>query len=103
VYLYHPHHLYHLYHHILSKSFNHDLHHDLISTLGKGQNNAHENGEPDHSYHTELVPAKIHQPKSVHHSPVDNPSEYEHHHMSNKTVLVADQRMKVTVSVHMSF
>jgi hypothetical protein len=34
---------------------------------------------------------------------VDNPSEYEHHHMSNKTVLVVDQRMKVTVFVHPSF
>jgi hypothetical protein len=48
------------------------------------------------------VPAKIHQPKSVHHSPVDNPFEYEHHHMSNKTVPVIDQRMKVTVFVHPS-
>jgi hypothetical protein len=37
VYLYHPHHLYHLYLFEL-------LHHDLISILGKGQNNAHEDG-----------------------------------------------------------
>jgi hypothetical protein len=36
VYLYHPHHLYHLYHHDLFKLLDHDLHHDLISTLGKG-------------------------------------------------------------------
>jgi hypothetical protein len=69
--------LYHLYHH--------DLHHDLISTLGEGQNNVHEDGRLDHSYHTEPVSVEIHQPKSVHHFPVDNPSEYEHHHMSNKT------------------
>jgi hypothetical protein len=48
------------------------------------------------------VPTEIHQPKSVHHSLVDNPSEYEHHHMSNKTVPVIDQRMKVTVFVHPS-
>jgi hypothetical protein len=48
------------------------------------------------------VLAEIHQPKSIHHSPVDNPFEYEHHHMSNKTVLDANQRMKVTVSVHPS-
>jgi hypothetical protein len=34
---------------------------------------------------------------------MDNPSEYEHHHMSNKTVPIADQRMKVTVFVHPSF
>jgi len=33
---------------------------------------------------------------------MDNPSEYEHHHMSNKTILVVDQRMKVAVSVHLS-
>jgi hypothetical protein len=45
--------------------------------------------------------AKIHQLKFIHHSPVDNPSEYEHH-MSNKTVLVANQRMKVTVFMHSS-
>jgi hypothetical protein len=95
--------LYHFYHHDLSKSLDHDLHHDLISTLGKGQNNAHENGRPGHNYHTEPVLIEIHQPKSIHHSPVDNPSEYEHHHMSNKTTLVADQRMKVTVSMHPSF
>jgi hypothetical protein len=102
VYLYHPHHLYHLYHDDLSKPLDHDLHHNLISTLGKGQNNVHENGRPSHSYHTELVPAEIHQPKSVHHSHVDNPSEYEHHHMSNKTVPDVDQQMKVTVSTHPS-
>jgi hypothetical protein len=41
VYLYHPH---HLYHHDLSKPLDHDLHNDLISTLGKSQNNVHENG-----------------------------------------------------------
>jgi hypothetical protein len=98
VYLYHPHHLYHLYHHDLSESFDHNL----ISILGKGQNNAHKNGRPGHNYHTEPVPIEIHQPKSVHHSFVDNPSEYEHHHMSNKTVPVTDQQMKVTVSVHSS-
>jgi hypothetical protein len=97
VYLYHPHHLYHLYHHLSEP-----LNHDLISTLGKGQNNAHENGRPSHSYHIKLMPVKIHQPKFVHHSPMDNPSEYEHHHMSNKTVLTIDQRMKITVSVHPS-
>jgi aromatic ring hydroxylase len=33
---------------------------------------------------------------------MDNPSKYEHHHMSNKTVLVVDQQMKVTVSMHPS-
>jgi hypothetical protein len=44
VYLYHPHHLYHLYHHDLSKPLHRDLHHDLISTLGKGQNNTHKAG-----------------------------------------------------------
>jgi hypothetical protein len=48
------------------------------------------------------MPAEIHQPKFVHHSPVDNPSEYEHHHMSNKIVPVTNQRMKVTVSMHPS-
>jgi hypothetical protein len=99
VYLYHPD---HLYHHDLSKPLNHNLHHDLISTLSKGQNNAHEDARPDHNYHTEHVPAKIHQLRSVHHSPVDNPSEYEHHHMSNKIVPTVDHRMKVTVSVHPS-
>jgi hypothetical protein len=46
------------------------------------------------------VPAEIHQPKSVHHYLVDNPSKYEHHHMSNKIVPAADQRMKVTASMH---
>jgi hypothetical protein len=100
VYFYHPH---HLYHHDLSEPLHHNLHHDLISILGKGQNNTHEGGRPGHIYHTELVPAEIHQPKSVHHSPVDNPFEYEHHHMSNKTVPVVDQRMKVMVFVHLSF
>jgi len=80
VYLYHPHHLYY-----------HDLHHNLISTPGKGQNNVHEDGRLDHNYHTEPMPAKIHQPKFVHHSHVDNLSEYEHHHMSNKIVLTVDQ------------
>jgi hypothetical protein len=94
--------LVYLYHHDLSKPLNHDLHHDLISTLGKGQNNAHKNGQPDHSYHTKPVPIEIHQPKSIHHSHVDNPSEYEHHHMSNKTVLAIDQPMKVTVFMHPS-
>jgi hypothetical protein len=44
VYLYHPHHLYHLYHHDLSEPLDHDLHHDLISILGKGQNNVHKDG-----------------------------------------------------------
>jgi hypothetical protein len=34
---------------------------------------------------------------------VDNPSEYEHHHMSNKIVLAIDQQMKVTIFVHPSF
>jgi hypothetical protein len=82
VYLYHPHHFYHLYHHDLFEL----VHHDLISILDKGQNNVHEGGQPSQSYHIELVPTEIHQPKSVHHSPVDNPSEYEHHHMSNKIV-----------------
>jgi hypothetical protein len=48
------------------------------------------------------VPAEIHHPKSVHDSLVDNPFEYEHHHMSNKTVPVANQRMKLTVSMHPS-
>ncbi len=90
VYLYHPHHLYHLYHHELFELLHHDLHHDLISILGKGQNNVHEGGRLGHSYHIELVPTEIRQPKSVHHSPVDNPSEYEHHHMSNKTILAVD-------------
>jgi hypothetical protein len=33
---------------------------------------------------------------------VDNPSEYEHHHMSNKIVPVVDQQMKVMVSLHSS-
>jgi hypothetical protein len=99
VYLYH---LHHLYHHNLSKPLHHDLHHDLISILGKGQNNVHEGGRPGHNYHTELVLAEIHQPKFIHHFHVDNPSEYEHHHMSNKIVLVVDQRMKVTVFVHPS-
>jgi hypothetical protein len=102
VYLYHPHHLYHFYHHDLSELLNHDLHHDLKSTLGKGQNNVHEDGRPVHSYHNELVSADIYQPKSVHHSLVDNPFEYEHHHMSNKTVPVVDQRMKVVVFMHPS-
>jgi hypothetical protein len=95
VYLYHPH---HLYHHNLSEP----LHHDLISILGKGQNNVHKGGRPSHNYHTKLVPTEIHQPKSVHHSPVDNPSEYEHHHMSNKIVLAVDQRMKVMDFMHSS-
>jgi hypothetical protein len=93
VYLYHPHHLYHLYHlyhHDLSKPLHHNLHHNLISILGKGQNNAHEGGQPGHGYHIELVLVEIHQPKSIHHFPVDNPSEYEPHHMSNKTVPVVD-------------
>jgi hypothetical protein len=79
-----------LYHHDLSEPLYHDLHHDLISIMGKGQNNTHKGGQLDHSYHTELVPTKIHQPKSVHHSHVDNPFKYEHHHMSNKIVLVVD-------------
>jgi len=87
VYLYHPH---HLYHHNLFELLHHDLHHDLISIQGKGQINAHEGGRLSHSYHIELVPTEIHQPKFVHHSLVDNPFEYEHHHMSNKTVLVVD-------------
>jgi hypothetical protein len=99
VYLYHPH---HLYHHDLSEPFDHDLHHDLISTLGKGQNNAHEDDRPCHNYHTEPMLAEIHQPRFVHHSLVDNPSKYEHHHMSNKIVPVVDQQMKVTVFVHPS-
>jgi hypothetical protein len=86
VYLYHPHHLYHLYHHDLFELF----HHDLISILGKGQNNAHESGQLGHNYHIELVPTEIHQPKFVHHSPMDNPSKYEHHHMFNKTVPTVD-------------
>jgi hypothetical protein len=73
VYFYHPHHLYHLYHHNLYVPLNHDLHHDLKSTLGKGQNNAHEDGQPSQSYHIELVLIEIHQPKSVHHFLVDNP------------------------------
>jgi aromatic ring hydroxylase len=34
---------------------------------------------------------------------MDNPFEYDRHHMSNKTVPVVDQRMKVTVSMHPSF
>jgi hypothetical protein len=33
---------------------------------------------------------------------MDNPSEYEHHHMSNKIVLVIDQRMNVMVFMHPS-
>jgi hypothetical protein len=33
---------------------------------------------------------------------MDNPSEYEHHHMFNKTVPAVDQRMKVMVSLHLS-
>jgi hypothetical protein len=45
---------------------------------------------------------EIHQLRSVHHFLVDNPPKYEHHHMSNKTIPVTDQQMKVTVSVHMS-
>jgi hypothetical protein len=95
VYLYHPHHVYH-------HDLHNDLHHDLMSILGKGQNNTHEGGRHDHNYHTEFVLTEIHQPKSVHHSPVDNPSKYEHHHMSNKIVLAIDQRMKVMVSMHPS-
>jgi hypothetical protein len=87
VYLYHPH---HLYHHNLSKLLNHNLHHDLISTLGKVQNNTHEDGQPGHSYHTKPVPIEIHQPKFVHHFPMENPSKYEHHHLSKKIVLAAD-------------
>jgi len=102
VYLYHPHHLYHLYHHDLSELLHHDLHHNLISILGKGQNNVREGGRLGHSYHIELIPTEIHQPKSIHHTPMDNPLEYEHHHMSNKTVPDVDQRMKVTVFVHPS-
>jgi hypothetical protein len=99
MYLYHPH---HLYHHDLFEPFDHDLHHDLKSTLSKGQNNAHEDGRPGHSYHIEPVPVQIHQPKSIHHSLVDIPSKYEHHHMSNKIVPDVDQQMKVIVSVHPS-
>jgi hypothetical protein len=91
VYVYHPHHLYHLHHHHLFEPPDHDLHHDLKSTLGKGQNNIHEDGRPGHNYQTEFLPTEIHQPKYVHHSPVDNPSKYEHHHMSNKTIPVVDQ------------
>jgi hypothetical protein len=34
---------------------------------------------------------------------MDNPSEYEHHQMSNKIVLAVDQQMNVMVSVHPSF
>jgi hypothetical protein len=94
---------YHLYHHNLFEPLNHDLHHDLKSTLGKVQNNTHEDDRPGHNYHTKLVLARIHQPKSVHHSLMDNPSKYEHHHMSNKTIPVADQQMKVMVSMHPSF
>jgi hypothetical protein len=94
--------LYHLYHHDLFESLDHNLHHDLKSTLGKGQNNIHKDGQFGHNYHNELVPTEIHQLKSVHHSPMDNPSEYEHHHMSNKTVLVVDHQMKVMVFVHLS-
>jgi hypothetical protein len=82
--------LVYLYHHDLSEPFDHDLHHDLILILGKGQNNAHEDGRPDHSYHTEFVPVEIHQLKSIHHSLVDNPFEYDHHHMSNKIVPATD-------------
>jgi hypothetical protein len=52
VYLYHPHHLYHLYHHDLFELLHHDLHHDLISILGKGENNVHKGGRPGHNYHT---------------------------------------------------
>jgi hypothetical protein len=62
VYLYHPHHLYHfyhLYHRDFFELLHHDLHHNLISTLGKGQNNAHEDGQPNHSYHIEPVPTEI--------------------------------------------
>jgi hypothetical protein len=91
VYHYHPHHLYHLYHHDLYELFHHDLHHDLLSILGKGQNNAHEGSRLGHNYHTKLVSVEIHQPKSVHHSHVGNPFEYEHHHMSNKIVPVVDK------------
>jgi hypothetical protein len=40
--------------------------------------------------------------KSIHHSLVDNPFEYEHHHMSNKIVPTIDQQMKVTVFMHPS-
>jgi hypothetical protein len=83
--------LYHLYRHDLSEPLDHDLHHGLKSTLGKGQNNTREDGRPGHNYHIELMPAEIHQPKFVHHTLVDNPSKYEHHHMSNKTGPVVDQ------------
>jgi hypothetical protein len=48
------------------------------------------------------VPTEFHQPKFIHHYHVDNPSKYEHHHMSNKTVLGVQQRMKVMVFVHLS-
>jgi hypothetical protein len=99
-YLYHPH---HLYHHDLSDPLHYDLHHDLISIMGKGQNNVHEDGRLGHSYHIKLVLAKIQQLKFVHHSLVNNPSEYEHHHMSHKIVPIVDQRMKVTVFLHLSF
>jgi hypothetical protein len=91
-----------LYHLDLSEPLHHNLHHELISILDKGQNNVHEGGRPGNSYHTQLMLAQIHQPKFVHHFPVNNPSEYEHHHMSNKTVPAVDQRMKVTIFVHLS-
>jgi hypothetical protein len=57
MYLYHPH---HLYHHDLSEPLHHDLHYNLISILGKSQNNVHEGGRLGHNYHTKLVPIEIH-------------------------------------------
>jgi hypothetical protein len=33
---------------------------------------------------------------------MDNPSEYDHHHMSNKTIPAVDQQMKVMIFVHPS-
>jgi hypothetical protein len=79
-----------LYHHDLSEPLDHDLHHDLISTLGIGQNNAHKDGRLDHNYHIEPVLAEIHQPRFIHHCPMDNPSKYEYHHMFNNIVPTAD-------------
>jgi hypothetical protein len=102
VYLYQPHHLYHL-HHLYHHDLSEPLRHNSISILGKGRNNTHEGGQLGHNYHTEFGPTKIHQPKSIHHFPVDNPSKYEHHHMSNKIVPAIDQRIKITVFVHPSF
>jgi hypothetical protein len=87
VYLYH---LHHLYHHNLSESPDHGLHHDLISLWVKVKITLTRMADPAIVITLNLCRLKSISQKSVHHSPVDNPFEYEHHHMSNKIVLVAN-------------